>query len=158
MHIRPAQSQDIKGITFLAKQLLQLHSEFDTEYYQLEESFEDQFKSWISNHLNSSNQFVYVAETDNPNPSTIGFISGFIKSLYPWFRHKSVGHITYLTVSPSFRRRSVGKLLETAALSWFKSKNVSYIEVYTDEKNKVGGIVWHSYGYLPFKKFLRKKL
>jgi GNAT superfamily N-acetyltransferase len=88
----------------------------------------------------------------------IGFISGFIKALYPWFCTKTVGHISYLIIEPDYRSKGIGGLLEKGALSWFKSKNISYVEVYTDEINSPGVAAWSSYGYLPFKKFLRKKI
>ena len=155
MHIRAAQIEDTPRLVFLGRQLLQLHETFDIDYYRLEQSFDTLFADYIKQHIQSSYQFVLVA---CENDQVIGFINGFIKSLFPWFTTKSVGHISYLITDPQFRKIGVGKKLEKAAISWFKMKNISYVEVYTDEKNTVGGIVWSSYGYLPFKKFLRKKI
>lgn len=157
MHIRPAQIKDIPDIIRLGRLLLELHSQFDNSYYQLEQNFDGLFEKWVIGCLNNSSQFIFVAETTAPD-KIAGFISGFIKPLYPWFRVKSVGHITYMIVDSIDRRKGAGKELETAAVNWFKSKNIPYLELYVDEKNNLGQNVWNACNYLPFKKFLRKKL
>lgn len=167
MHIRPAKVEDIPAITSLGKMLLDLHGEFDSEYYMLEQNFDELFGNWIKEQLSYSNQFVLVAVNgeaapDIPNTpmnnQVIGFISGFMKSLFPWLQTKTVGHIAYLSVDPKYQRKGIGRMLEKEALNWFKNKNISYIEVYTDEKNVIGCAVWDSYEFQPFKKFLRKKI
>lgn len=155
MIIREADFQDIDQVTILGKDLLDLHATFDWTYYTLEENFSPLFSDWVRNQLHSPHQVMYVAELEN---QVIGFISGFIKSLYPWFKVKKVGHVSYLAIAPTFRKQHIGKQLEQKLYVWFKEKNVEYVEVYTDEKNGIGGSAWTSYGYLPFKKYLRKKI
>ncbi len=157
MHIRAAELTDIPSVMRLGRHLLDLHTEFDFDYYQLENNFDELFSTWIRQQVNQSQQFILVAY-DEQSPNIIGFISGFIKSLYPWFKTKSVGHISYLVVDPQFRQKGVGKLLEQEAINWFKNKNITYIEVYVDEKNNIGTKVWNSYEFIPFKKFLRKRI
>lgn len=167
MHIRPAELKDIPQLTVLGRQLLDLHVEFDSQYYQLEETFGDLFGTWIKEQISGPFQFLFVAEETAGNsdinlpsssPVLTGFISGFIKSLFPWFRTKTVGHISYLIIDPNYRQKGIGKLLEAQACEWFKSKNISYVEVYVEEKNAIGQGAWSAYGFLPFKKFLRKRL
>jgi len=63
-----------------------------------------------------------------------------------------------MIIDHNFRRRGIGKMLENAATSWFKSKNISYVEVYVEEPNITARSAWNKYGFLPFKKFLRKKI
>jgi GNAT superfamily N-acetyltransferase len=48
----------------------------------------------------------------------------------------------------------IGKTLMAAAEDWFKQKNITYLEVYVEEKNGIGQQAWSSYGFQPFKKFL----
>lgn len=155
MHTRLAQPEDVPQIASLGKMLLTMHQAFDQPYYQLEEQFDQQFGSFLMQHINHPHQFAIVALEGE---RIVGFISGFVKSLYPWFKVKSVGHISYLITHEDVRRSGIGKALEEAAIVWFKERNVRYIEVYTDEKNTLGGIVWDKLGYLPFKKFLRKTI
>lgn len=157
MHIRPAELNDIGALVKLGKTLLSLHTVYDFEYYDLEDNFDELFANWVKDQLNHPYQFIIVAQ--NPTDGKIvGFISGFIKYLYPWFKTKSVGHISYIIVDHNFRRQGIGNLLENAAHEWFRSKNISYIELYVEEVNEAGKNAWVNYGFLPFKKFLRKKI
>lgn len=156
MHIRPGQLSDIPSIIRLGRQLFDVHAQFDRDYYQIENNFDELFRNWANQYLASSSQFILVSENDSREIT--GFIAGFIKSLYPWFIVKSVGHIAYLVVDPIYRKNGVGKMLNDAAANWFKEKKVTYIELYVEEKNGIGQTAWSSYGFMPFKKFLRKKI
>ncbi|MBI4990741.1 GNAT family N-acetyltransferase [Candidatus Gottesmanbacteria bacterium] len=149
---------DIPSLLRLGRQIFLTHQNFDYTYYELEGNFDELFTNWIKQHINQPQQFILVAIESEESPDIVGFISGFLKALYPWFKTKTVGHISYLVVDPQFRQKGVGKLLEQEAREWFKNKNIAYIEVYVDEKNAIGQEVWNSYGFLPFKKFLRKKI
>lgn len=155
MHIRPATTNDITDIAILGKQIFKQHLEFDNLYYEYSENFDTLFRDWIKVTLLSPEQFIFVAE-DTDTGKISGFISGFVKLLYPWFKLKSVGHISYLIIDQKQRGKGVGKSLEETALNWFKEKNIRYIELYVEEKNETGLSAWYSYGYKPFKKFLRK--
>jgi ribosomal protein S18 acetylase RimI-like enzyme len=156
MHIRPATLSDAPSITALGKMLLSCHSEFDPAYYMLEDNFDELFTQWVYDQLKFPSQFILIAESDEKK--VIGFISGFIKSLYPWFKTKQVGHIAYLAVDIAHQKKGVGTALEKEAVIWFQTKGVGYIEVYTDTANEVGKKAWTKYRYSDFKKFLRKKL
>lgn len=156
MLIRPAILTDSPQIVKLGRHLLDLHSNFDKDYYNLEINFDELFTNWIQEQINVPSRLLLVAEDDNSMIS--GFISGYIKVLYPWFTTKLVGHIAYLVIDLNNRRKKIGKLLEEHAISWFKTKDVHYIEVFVDEKNSIGTNAWVTYGYGNFKKFLRKTI
>ncbi len=156
MHIRTAEIKDIPQIVNLGKQLFELHAKLDREYYFLEDNFSELFGNWVKNYLAQNSQFIIVAEESKEH--IIGFIAGFIKSLYPWFRLKNVGHISFMVIDEKFRKKGVGRLLEEQARLWFKQKGINYIELYVEENNDIGQEAWFSYGFLPFKKFLRKKI
>lgn len=161
MQIRIATAEDIPELTNLGRQLLDIHTGFDPDYYTLEENFSIYFSDWLKNQLYTPRQTIFVAVdqlSENEPQKIIGFIAGFIKSLYPWFKVKAVGHVSYLIISPEFRKNHIGKHLEEALILWFKNQGVAYIEVYSDEKNLLGVSAWTSYGYQPFKKYLRKKI
>ncbi len=156
MHIRPAITEDIPQLIKLGRHLLDIHYTFDPDYYVLEENFDESFGNWLKDQLIYPNQFILVATDENK--VIMGFISGFIKALFPWFKTKTVGHISYLVIDQSFRQKGIGKQLEEKAIIWFKSRNVPYVEVYVDELNSVGRIAWDKYGFGSFKKFLKKKI
>lgn len=157
MHIRLIEERDIPEIISLGRQLLELHQEYDLQYYQLEDNFNNLFEDWVKQQIGSSYQFILVAQDESAG-KIAGFISGFIKALFPWFKVKSVGHISYMVINPLYRQKGIGRLLEEAAVNWFKSKDISYAELYVEENNHAARIAWDKYGYLPFKKFLKKKV
>lgn len=157
MQIRYAAIQDLPQIVKLGRSLLELHQEFDNDYYQLENNFDGLFGKWVEEQIINPNNLIIVAE-DEQSVSIVGFISGFLKALYPWFITKSVGHISYLMVDPKYQKQGIGQKLEQEAISWFKAKNIKYIELYVEEINFIGLNAWSKYGFLPFKKFLKKKI
>jgi ribosomal protein S18 acetylase RimI-like enzyme len=156
MLIRQANSKDIDQITKLGIALLDMHTVFDGRYYAMEQNKESEFRRWVENQLYNNASFIIVSE--NENGIINGYISGFIKSLFPWFKTKAVGHISFLIIDPLYRNNKIGKLLEQEAINWFKNKKLSYVELYVDELNSTGKIVWEKYGYIPFKKFLIKNI
>lgn len=165
MHIRPGENRDIPQIIKLGRQLWELHTSFDPNYYALEESFDVLFEAWVKDQLSSAYQFLNVAENiiipqelngQIQESRIIGFVAGFLKPLFPWFKTKMVGHVSYLIIDPVYRRQKVGKALIGSAEVWFNSKNITYVELYVEEKNTVGQSAWNNYGFGPFKRFLRK--
>ncbi|OGF98897.1 hypothetical protein A2153_00735 [Candidatus Gottesmanbacteria bacterium RBG_16_38_7b] len=159
MIIRQAVYSDLEQIINLSTQLLELHSQIDPEYYQYTEDYTVKIRSWAERHLTSPSQFILVAEEEQLNDKKIiGFISGYIKFLFPWYKINSVGHISFLVIDTKFQKKGVGRQLEEAAKRWFRTRNLKYIEVYTSEKNSAGLSAWKAYSYQPFNKFLRKKI
>lgn len=161
IHIRSADTDDIGPIIDLGQQLLYLHQTFDPDYYILEEDFRQKFSDWVKYQLNSPNQFIIIAENEvnsSEHKKIVGFISGYLKSLFPWFKTKNVGHISFLVIDQKFLRQGIAKQLEQAAHSWFNERNIRYIECFSHEKNTTGNLVWNNFGYKPFHKFLRKKI
>ncbi len=119
MHIRPAIEYDIPSLIKLGRNLLDLHATWDNEYYTLEEDFDISFGKWLKEQIIYPNQFIHVAIDEDK--VIMGFISGFIKALFPWFKTKNVGHISYLVVDPIHRQKGIGRQLEAEAMKWFKS-------------------------------------
>lgn len=155
-----AKPEDINAISILWLQLMDLHHRIDPQYYSLKEDRQAIFCQWLTYQLKSPTQFFFVAEEDSTaGESNIkGFISGYIKSLYPWFITPSVGHISFLVIDKKHRRKGIGKLLEAAVIKYLMSKNIHYIEIYANEKNITANFAWNSWGYKPFNKFLRKEI
>ena len=158
INITPADHNDIEQIVLLTKQLLISHLDYDGEYFQLDVNHRQAITDWVKYHLGAANQFILVARPDAGQPEICGFISGYIKPLFPWFKIKQVGHISFLAVKEKWRRLGIGRQLESEAYLWFKNKGEGYIEVYTNEKNNPGLSAWQRYGYQPFNRFLRKKI
>lgn len=157
---------DTAEITRLLHQLLSTHIDFDTAYYELADDPSENLQNWSLSQINSPSSFLFVAENLELNPipdqqttpSLLGMVSGYEKYLFPWFKLKSVGHISFLIVDCKFRREGIGNNLEKAAARWCAERQLNYIELYTDEPNIPAVNFWKKTGYHPFKKFLRKKI
>src|SRR3990167_3176306 len=98
MIVRTAQVSDLPEIINLTKMLLQIHQKIDPQYYDYEENYSANLANWAEQQINSQNQFLLVALYENQSNKISGFISGYIKYLFPWFKIKSVGHISFLSV------------------------------------------------------------
>src|SRR3989338_8841579 len=86
INITPADHNDIEQIVLLAKQLLISHFDYDGEYFQLDVNHRQAMTDWVKYHLGAANQFILVARPDAGQPEICGFISGYIKPLFPWFK------------------------------------------------------------------------
>lgn len=156
MQITKATSQDIPLITSFGKKLIRLHSEIDREYYTFDEAgFDRSFSEWLNNQIFTPSSLTLVAKDDK---RIIGFLSGFVKYLFPWFNIKKVGHISFMFIDENYRRKGVGKQLINEAKAWFKNQGLSYIELYVNEGNSNGLSFWKSVGFLDFQKFLRMRV
>jgi ribosomal protein S18 acetylase RimI-like enzyme len=155
MLIREAQTKDIPQIIEMGKKIFEQHEMYDLSYYKTLDNFEDLYRQWVENQINTSTQFIFVA---CDNEEITGFVSGYSKSLFPWFHLKTVGHISFLFVKENFRNKKIGTMLENKAVQWFTDKGLRYIELFVDEKNETGKKVWEKYGFEPFKSFLRKTI
>ncbi|HJX02195.1 MAG TPA: GNAT family N-acetyltransferase [Candidatus Humimicrobiaceae bacterium] len=156
MYVRSAELKDIPELVRLGKTLFDQHILYDGEYYTLEENFEEHFGRWLNQLITDNFQFLYVAQTSEGEIT--GFISGFVKNLFSWFVIKKVGHISFLIVKDIYRQKKIGTMLENTASDWFRKQGIKYIETYVDEKNSIAQQAWTSYGFLSFKKFIRKNL
>jgi ribosomal protein S18 acetylase RimI-like enzyme len=155
MQIRAATSEDVQAITKLATDLFTLHQTFDNEYYAMEEHPEQYISKWVAEQVRAVTSFMLVAEIDG---EVAGLIAGYIKPLYPWFITKAVGHLSFLIVQPQHRKKGIATALQEAAMSWFKTRNMTYVEVFVEEKNEIGNTAWNAFEFSPFRKFMRKKI
>ncbi|MBI2611224.1 GNAT family N-acetyltransferase [Candidatus Gottesmanbacteria bacterium] len=156
MIIRRAEEKDIPMITKLGEGLTSLHLEFDPDYYVYDrEGFSASFSQWLRTQIPLLTSLLLVAEE---NGNIVGFMSGFIKYLFPWYSIKRVGHISFTFIDGNFRGRGIGSKLLAEAIAWFKSQNLSYVELYANEKNSPGLSFWKSHGFDDFQKFLRKRI
>lgn len=58
MHIRGANLEDVSQLVKLGKNLLTLHTDYNFDYYRLEERFDELFGNWVKDQLNHPYQFM----------------------------------------------------------------------------------------------------
>jgi len=157
IEIYPAETNDIADIVNLSCRLFEIHRNIDPEYYQASADYNAKIRTWAEQQVNSPSQFLLVAR-DSQSKKAVGFISGYIKFLFPWYKIKSVGHISFLSVDPEWQKKGIGKQLNYEAEKWFSERGRKYIEVFANIENSAGVAAWKKYGYLTFNKMFRKKI
>ena len=156
MEITKATINDVQLIAEFGRRLNKLHFEFDPQYYIFDEkNFAYSFGDWLRNQLAIPSSIILVAKENN---EVIGFLSGFVKYLFPWFNIKRVGHISFMFIDERYRRKGVGKQLINYAKDWFKEQGLAYIELYVNERNAQGLTFWKSMVFADFQKFLRMRI
>ena len=85
-----------------------------------------------------------VAEVDG---SVIGFAHGTVRLLPDYIGGGAVGSVTHIYVDPKTRRSGAARLLLTSLEDWFRSKNVSRIELTVVPGNAAGRAFWAASGY-----------
>ncbi len=156
MKIIKATTEDIPLLANFGKKLTKLHFDFDPDYYTFDESgFGPAFSDWLRNQIGIQSSIILVAKENN---QVIGFLSGFVKYLFPWYVIKRVGHISFMFIDENYRRKGVGKELLREAKKWFKVQGLTYMELYVNENNQKGVSFWKSRGFSDFQKFLRMRI
>ncbi len=61
-------------------------------------------------------------------------------------------------IDEKHRRLGTGKKLLVEAKNWFRARNLPYIELYVNERNRSGDAFWRSVGFLDFQHFLRLEI
>lgn len=155
MEIREANPADIPLLVLFGQKLTKMHLDFDPEYYTFDEKeFPSAFANWIRSQIDLPSSIVVVAKE---NDEIVGFLSGFVKYLFPWFNIKKVGHVSFMFIDEKYRGKGVGTKMVDAAKRWFKNEGLYYIELYVNENNKNGLSFWKNMGFKDFQKFLRMK-
>ena len=63
------------------------------------------------------------------------------------YRHRSVGHVTNVAVTPEFQGKGVGKALIDASLERFREKGARYVRIETLQQNAKGLNCYPSLGF-----------
>lgn len=85
-----------------------------------------------------------VAEIDG---NVIGFAHGTVRLLPDYIGGGAVGSVTHIYVDPKARRSGAARSLLNSLEDWFRSKNVSRIELTVVSDNPSGRAFWAACGY-----------
>lgn len=86
----------------------------------------------------------FIAE-DQGKP--IGLIEGYIEKSPPFYKYSRKGNIGPTLVKKEYRNKGVGKKLVKEMLSWFKSKDIKWIQLTTHAKNIKSINFWKKIGF-----------
>ena len=88
-------------------------------------------------------QFLIAEDLGEP----IGFIEGCIKKSPSFYKYPRRGEIGPTFVKKEYRKKSIGRKLVKEMLSWFKSKNIKWIQLTTHAKNINSINFWKKIGF-----------
>ena len=173
MDIWKATKRDVNQLARLFKQDAEYHQRL-ARYYELQQDF-----AWVTyteEKLKGRNRMVCVAGSHG---NLTGFIDTRIINYPPTTRYKSIlqricrppkkkkllplkpmrwGVIEECYVNPSFRKQGIGSKLVYNTMEWFRSKQVSRIEISVVTQNKEGEAFWQKLGFETFRLLLSKEI
>jgi ribosomal protein S18 acetylase RimI-like enzyme len=143
--IRKATVGDAKGIAAISPEFLRQHAEYSPLDPLTIPTASQETASW-KKLLQSNKYCVYVAVK---NKQIVGFASLFFPVRYDFKKIKKVGEIEAIFVSQQNRYKGIGKKLFKTAVSFFKSKGVTYIQLNVRLKNPALDF-WKNLGFKEF--------
>ncbi|MCK4918312.1 MAG: GNAT family N-acetyltransferase [Candidatus Pacebacteria bacterium] len=152
MKIRKAKKEDILSILKLVEKMVDFHYAIDKIYkpYKEYKELEKYFKSLI----NTKDNILVVVENEN---KIIGFLEGGIEKASNDVMFDKIGTINNIFIEEKFRNKGIAKKLLKYIFEYFKSKNIEYIQISTDARNKVGKEFWKKNNFFEYQiKMLRK--
>lgn len=151
--VRKAKIKDADEISNLNYLLMKYHEKFDN-YYKINKNHRKIYSKYIKKFIRSKNTLVLVAEVDK---KIVGLMLGAIEKRPPIMKVVKFGHLKDTFVLPGYRRRGIGKILAKELMKWFESKEVEFVELESDIRNKIGVKAWKSLGFKPFMVKMKKK-
>ncbi len=162
MKIRKARKEDTLQLLDLFRHEMEYHQRLDS-YYEILPDFD--WVAYTEGKIRDRNRLTLVAECDEGIAGYIivkimGYISNNrYKSILRWVRchvkkgtslpTKTVrwGFVEDCYVIPSLRRQGIGSRLVLGAMKWFRSKQISRIELSLFAGNKEGKAFWKKSGF-----------
>jgi ribosomal protein S18 acetylase RimI-like enzyme len=154
MEIREAKREDVKDIESLSGKLLDFHLQLD-EYYRLRPNLENGSHKYFEDLVTSEDSVVFVAED---NGAIIGYLAGKIEERSPVFEVDKRGWIDSAYLLEEYRGQEIGKKLTQRMLEWFKEREIEYVEISVDSRNKLGVKVWSSLGFETWLFVMKKRI
>ncbi|MCC7564663.1 MAG: GNAT family N-acetyltransferase [Methanomicrobiaceae archaeon] len=89
-----------------------------------------------------------------------GFIAGEVQSccLFPLSRAGPVGYVTAAYVRPAYRRKGIGRRLESMLVHFFQTQGAAYAELGVMSKHRAAKESWTALGYATFREQMRKRI
>jgi len=144
--VRKAKLADVPGIVSIAVKLMKYHVRLDG-YFALVDNVENVYLAYFRKCIKSSRKIILVAEYDK---KIVGYVLGDIALRSPVYKIKRIGILSDMYVLESFRGKGIARLLLQMLFKWFKSKNISNVELSVHSGNVLGISVWDKCGFKGF--------
>ena len=154
VEIIKAQEKHIGGILGIWKEFVESQITCEPNWEpgaNANQHFEDDLTRGIS----SKTDLILVALEDG---IPIGFAVAVMHESQAFFRTDIWGTISDIAVYAAHQNKGIGEQLLTHTLDWFRSNNISELEVSVLSGNESGLLFWKRNGFSPFSQRLYRKI
>ena len=153
LKIRKADARDLRDLVDLGYGLTE--HEFLCDPLIKKRSKKESQKIYLK-ALKDSRSAFFLASHDG---ASVGYIYGYIQKAPDYLlKHKYLGQLEAIFVSPKVRRTNVGKKLVKELLKWFAEKKIKLIELSVAVANGNSLKFWENCGFSPHHVHMRKLL
>ena len=154
--IRQAEVEDVENLYELFSPVDQMHREAHPEIFKQAEYPAD-IKDYYRACIQDQGSMIIIAMEEHK------VIGGVICSLetaaeIPILVPRTVACIENITVSPSYRKKGVGRLLVEAVQDWANQWNATAIELTVWEFNQDAAMFYNELGFIPYRRRMVKML
>jgi len=146
MTIIPATESHIPEIVEIWKEFMDFHSEIDP-YFARNEEGHSKFEDWVKDLMKSDIALVLVALDHS---QVVAYSLSQINKRPPLFKEIDYGYIYDLAVKSEYRRKGIGEKMLGEILEWFKSHQITRIELMVLTKNRAAFFFWEKHGFEVF--------
>jgi GNAT superfamily N-acetyltransferase len=147
MLIRPATPDDVPELGRLGAQLMRLHHEFDRQRFLAPgDTPEVGYGHFLGSQLGAPDVFLHVAEHDG---RVIGYVYAGIEPLSWKELRDECGFVHDLLVEEPARGLGAGRALLEAAATWFTSREMPRVMLWTASQNATAQRLFARAGFRP---------
>jgi ribosomal protein S18 acetylase RimI-like enzyme len=144
--IRRARPDDVDALTKLWKEFIDFHTPLDA-FFTRSENGHEHFAEFVQENLDNPDWLILVAEGDD---EVVGYCISLVMQYPPVFEVERYGFVQDIAVTESHRRAGVGTMMLEDTLEWFRTSEVSRIEVHVSAANPVSQAFWRKHGFNPY--------
>lgn len=128
-------------------ELMQTHQTVDPELFATAVHAPGTYKAFVRQQMEKRTGLVLVAPAANGDVR--GYLLGGAGQRGPTFAVRDVGMVFDLVVRPTDRRRGVGRALVNAALTAFRARGLTHLQVNFAPDNPEAAGFWMNFGFRP---------
>lgn len=142
--IRLANVSDTEAIAQLWEKLVAYHRALDPDLPDATVNGGRLYAQRLSDRMNDSHTRIFVAEEDG---QVVGYVLGVIVDLVPeMFQPEIGGFLADIYVDDTYRGHGIGRALVETLMTWFRERQVRYVEWYVASKNADAQAFWNNLG------------
>ena len=141
--IRKATQDDVKSITSLWCEFMDLHEGYDN-YYKRAKNGTKVFGDFINKQISDNNSLVLVGII---NKVICAYLSAKIDNRPAVFSETKYGYIFDIAVKKEYRRNGIGEKLYYETFEWFRKRKIKRIELTVATSNPISMSFWSKLGF-----------